>query len=66
MIKVERENWRINIENAVRFIISEIGEEAVASILYKYRVNFIDQIASTDLSEVFNELYAIEVELRSE
>ena len=66
MIKVERENWRINIENAVRFIISEIGEEAVASILYKYRVNVIDQIASTDLSEVFNELYAIEVELRSE
>lgn len=64
MTNSERENWIINIENTVSYIASEIGEEVVASTLYRYGASFIEQICSSDLSEVFSELYAIETDLR--
>lgn len=65
MTRDERNNWILNIENTASYIASEIGEEVVASTLYKYGARSIEQIAPSDLSEVFNELYAIEVDLRS-
>lgn len=65
MIRVERENWIINIENTASYIASEIGEEVVASTLYKYGASSVEQIAASDLAEVFSELYAIEADLRS-
>ncbi len=64
MTGIERKNWLINIENSASFIASEIGNEVVEATLYKYGVRSIEQIASSDLSEVFNELYAIETDLR--
>lgn len=64
MTGIERENWLINIENSASFIASEIGNEVVEATLYKYGVRSIEQIASSDLSEVFSELYAIETDLR--
>lgn len=66
MTNSERENWIINIENTVSYIASKIGEEVVASTLYKYGASSIKQIASSDLAEVFSELYAIEADLRSD
>lgn len=66
MTQAERENWIINIENTASYIASEIGEEVVASTLYKYGVSSIEQIASSDLAEVFSELYAIEADLRAD
>ena len=65
MTRVERENWIVNIENTASFIASEIGKEVVASTLYKYGASSIEQIASSNLAEVFSELYAIEADLRS-
>lgn len=65
MTRGERNNWILNIENTASYIASEIGEAVVASTLYKYGTRSIDQIASSDLSEVFSELYAIEADLRS-
>lgn len=65
MTREERNNWIINIENTASFIASEIGEEVVASTLYKYGVSSVEQIASSDLSDVFSELYTIETDLRS-
>lgn len=65
MTREERNNWLINIENTATFIASEIGEEVVASTLYKCGVSSIEKIASYDISEVFSELYAIEADLRS-
>lgn len=47
------------------YIASEIGVEVVDSTLYRYGASAIDQIASSDLAEVFSELYAIEADLRS-
>ena len=56
MTQAERENWIINIENTASYIASEIGEEVVASTLYKYGASSIEQIASSNLAEVFSEL----------
>ena len=65
MIRAERNNWIVNIENTASFVESEIGTEAVNFILEKHGAVSIEQIASSDLSDVFNELYAIEADLRS-
>ena len=66
MTKQERNDWLINIENTASFIESEIGTETVNFVLEKYGAKSIKQIASSDLSGVFSELYAIEADLRSE
>lgn len=66
MTRTERKNWIVNIENTAAYITSEIGEEVVASTLYKYGASSVEQIASSDLSDVFSELYAIEADLRSD
>lgn len=66
MTKDEKNNWIINIENTASYIASEIGEEMVASILCRYGAKTIKQIASSDLSDVFSELYLVEVDLRSD
>ncbi len=66
MTREERNNWILNIENTAAYIASEIGEAVVASTLYKYGASSIEQIASSDLAEVFSELYAIEADLRAD
>ena len=66
MTQEERNNWILNIENNAAYIASEIGEEVVASTLYKYGASSVEQIASSDLPDVFSELYAIEADLRSD
>ena len=65
MTREERNYWIMNIENTASFISSEIGNETVEATLYKCGAKSINQIASSDLSEVFSELYAIEADLRS-
>lgn len=65
MTRDERENWIANIKNTATYISSEIGEEIIVSTLYKYGARSVKQIASSDFSDVFNELYAIEADLRS-
>ena len=65
MTREKRNNWILNIENTAFYIASEIGVEVVVSTLYKYGARSIDQIASSDLSDVFSELHAIAADLRS-
>ena len=65
MTREKRNNWILNIENTAFYIASEIGEEVVVSTLYKYGARSIEQIASSDLSDVFSELHAIAADLRS-
>ena len=65
MTREERNNWLINIENSASFIASEIGNETVEATLNKYGARSIERIASSDLSEVFSELYAVEADIRS-
>lgn len=65
MTRDERNNWIATIENTASFIESGIGAETVNFVLERYGAKLIEQIASSDLSEVFSELYAIESDLRS-
>ena len=65
MTREKRNNWILNIENTAFYIASEIGEEVVVSTVAKYGARSIDQIASSDLSDVFSELHAIAADLRS-
>ena len=65
MTREKRNNWILNIENTAFYIASEIEQEVVVSTLYKYGARSIDQIASSDLSDVFSELHAIAADLRS-
>lgn len=66
MNRSERENWITNIDNTASFITSEIGSETVDFVLGKYGASSIEDISDDDLLEVFNELYAIEADLRSD
>lgn len=62
----ERDYWIVNIENAVSFISSEIGNKTVDFVLEKYGAENISEISDCDLPDVFNELDAIEAEIRSD
>lgn len=64
MTREERNNRILYIENTAFYIASEIGEEVMVSNLYKYGARSIEQIVSSDLSDVFSELYAIATDLR--
>ena len=66
MTRYERNNWVMNIENVALFIESEIGAETVDFILGKYGAKIVEQISTSDLSDAFSELYAIQVELMSD
>lgn len=65
MTAFERENLIISIENSAAYIASENKLETVDFILAKYGVESIEQIPDCYLSEVFNELDAIEADIRS-
>lgn len=65
MTGFERENLLISIENSAAYIASENKSETVDFVLAKYGTDSIEQIPDCYLSEVFNELYAIEADLRS-
>lgn len=64
MTREERNNRILYIENTAFYIASEIGEEVMVSNLYKYGARSIEQIVSSDLSDIFSELYAIATDLR--
>lgn len=66
MMRAERENWIVSIENTADFIASEIGSETVDFVLGRYGASSIESISDSDLSEVFGELYAIETDFRSD
>ena len=65
MTRDERTNWIANIENTASFIESESGAETVNVVLETNEAQSLEPIASTDMYEVFSELYAIETNLRS-
>ena len=61
--KDERENWIINIEYIASEIASYEGPDLVAWVLEKYGARSIEDIKSSDLQNVFNELTAIKAGL---
>lgn len=63
MTKSERMNWFINIENCVNIIESKLGSAVIQSVLKRYDAYSISGLKSSDLPDVFSELYAIEADL---
>ena len=59
MTKVERQNWLNNIENTAAEVAANVGQETVDFVLSKYGARSIYALKSSDLSDVFSELYAI-------
>lgn len=59
MTRDERNNWLTNIENTAAEVVANIGQETVDFVLSKYGAKSIYALKSSDLSEVFSELYAI-------
>lgn len=56
-----RLDWITNIENS----IAAIGNaDIIDSVLSKYGVVDLEKLSVTTLSDIWNELYAIEVDLR--
>ena len=64
MKRDERENWIINIENTASTISSQVGSAVVDAVYQKYGAKSVEDLNSNDLQDVFNELYAIEADLR--
>ena len=62
--KDERENWIINIENTTSTISSQVGSAVVDAVFQRYGAKSIEDLSPCDLPDVFNELYAIEADLR--
>lgn len=59
MTKNERNNWLMNIESVAADVAANVGQETVDFVLNKYGANNVYALKSSDLSEVFSELYAI-------
>lgn len=63
MTNNERRNWIINIESSAAVVESQLGWEVVKSVFERYGAKNVCDLNSTDLPEVFSELYAIEADL---
>lgn len=63
MTKHERNNWVINIENTAATIESQLGPAVIDSIFNRYGARNVWDLNSSNLPDVFSELYAIEADL---
>ena len=63
MTKHERDNWVVNIENTAAVIESQLGSAVVDSVFKRYGAHGTWDLRSSNLPEVFSELYAIEADI---
>lgn len=63
MTKRERDNWIVNIENTATVIESQLGAAVVESVFKRYGAHGTGGLRSSDLPDIFSELYAIEADL---
>ena len=64
MNRTERESWITSIEDCAACIAAEIGYETVLSVLERYGVRSIRALRPSQYSDLFDELDAIEADLR--
>ena len=62
--KDERENWIVNIENTASTISSQLGSAVVDGVFKRYGAHSVEDLNPCDLPDIFNELHAIEADLR--
>ena len=61
---IDNESWRISIEQSANFIEDQDQAETVLGVFEKYNATCLDDLNPVYYSEVFNELSAIEADLR--
>lgn len=59
-----KQDLLISINNAVSIIVPELGKEVVNSVFEKHHAHDLSELNDSDLLDVFNELYAIEEDIR--
>lgn len=64
MTKRERKDLIIGIENTAAVISAQVGQAVVDSVFKRYGAHDTCDLNPSYLSDVFNELYAIEADLR--
>ncbi len=62
---IDNESWRISIEQSSGFIAEQIVPRTVQAIFEKYNATCIDDLDPVHFSEVYNELSAVEADLRN-
>ena len=63
MTRSERRNWIANIESSAAAVESQLGSAVVNSVFERYGAHSVEDLNTSDLPEVFSELYAIEADL---
>lgn len=56
MTTQEKENWRINIENAISFAEEHCDAETVQSVFRRYDATCFDDLSPADYWAVFGDL----------
>lgn len=64
MANISNQDYRISIEESSAIIAEELGIKVVESVFQKYGAHSTDDLNPAYLPDVFNELYAIESDLR--
>ncbi len=62
---LSNESWQISIEQSAAFIVGEVGADTVNAVFAKYNATSLEDLCPCYYSEVFNELSAIEADLRN-
>lgn len=66
MKNCDKQNLIISIENSIGFIESHLdsADKTIAFVLKKHGVRNLEKASHSTLQDIFNELYAIEADLR--
>lgn len=64
MANLDRNDYVTSIEESATAICKELGFEVVQSVYQRYGANCVEDLKTSDLPEVFSELYAIEADLK--
>lgn len=64
MTESEARNYRTSIEGSGRAILSELDPSVVLGVYSKYGARSLEDVSDYDLPDVFNEMSAIESDLR--
>lgn len=59
MTTLDKENWLINLENAVAEVSSEYGSDVVQSILILHNATCLEDLSQSEYEAVFSDLYLI-------
>ena len=60
----EKDSYTISIEESTSIISFQVGSAVVDAVFQRYGAHSIEDLNSSDLPNVFSELYAIEADFR--